>query len=126
MVSEALMLREATQKLIQDDSPLALNGKKELDFIHTLFANIDSGHTFGGLGCVSDGRARMWTREEGIESLKQDCLKESDPEHLYVLYKEEIGQKEIMEEKDSEIAKLRKTVKSLSIQLGDVSATKGT
>ncbi len=118
MVAEALILREATQHMIQQDSPVALNGKRELDFIHTLFSYIDSGRDFGGLKCVTDGRALMWTSEEGAEMLREDNMKQTHPDNLYRQYKREEEAHDEMEEKDAEIAELKKQIHDLQIKLG--------
>lgn len=118
MVAEALILREATQDMIQEDSPVALNGKHELDFIHTLFSYIDSGREFGGLKCVTDGRALMWTSEEGAEMLREDCMNQTNPDNLYRQYKREEEAHDELEEKDVEIAELKKKLNALQMQFG--------
>lgn len=114
MVAEASILREAIKEFIPKDSPVALNGKEELDFIHSLYSHIDSGRSFGGLKPVTDGQAIMWTDQEGINELLADCKKESDPDYLFSLYKKETEHINIIEEKDAKIAKLEKAVESLS------------
>ena len=118
MVAEAIILREVTQEMIQDDSPVALNGKRELDFLHTLLTHIDSKHEFGGLKCVSDGNNILWTLDEGVTLLLDDCARESNPDHLYSLCQKEQQQNIQMKVKDDEIAKLQKKVKDLSSKLG--------
>jgi len=119
MVSEALILREATQKMIRIESPIALYGKRELDFIHTLFTYIDGGADFGGLQCVSDGRSRMWTVDRGVEVLKQDCSKQTDPNYLYSLYKKEEEESDLIKAKTAEIAELKKKMKWFQSQFGE-------
>ena len=120
MVAEALVLREATKDLISKNSPVAMNGKHELDFISDLFTHIDSGRSFGGLKMVSDGNAIMWTVDEGINELREDCMEQSDPDNLYTNYQKEKDEKYILEEKDVKIAQLEKKINTLSRQVGDL------
>jgi hypothetical protein len=47
MVMEAK--HEAVHSMIPTDSPLALNGEPELNFLNSLFIHIDSDRGFGGL-----------------------------------------------------------------------------
>ena len=108
------------QEMIPTDSPVALNGKHELNFIHSLFTHIDSGRAFGGLKPVSDGNAILWTRDQGVQYLMEDCERESDPDHIYTLYKREEEQNDILAEKDALIAKLKKKADTLSRQLGSL------
>lgn len=121
MVAEAIILREVTQDMIQDDSPIALNGKHELDFLYTLITHIDSKHEFGGLKCVSDGKTVMWTADEGVKLLLDDCSRESDPDHLYSLCQNEQHQNLQMKLKDEEICQLQNKVKELSTRLEGMS-----
>ncbi len=110
-----MILRDVVQEFISADSPIALRGKsQELDFIHGLYSHIDSARSFGGLRPVTDGKAVMWTLKGGIHQLLQDCKKESDPEHLFNLFKREEANMDIVMEKDAKIAKLEQSVESLS------------
>ncbi len=117
MVAEASILQEAILELIPSDSPVSSGTKHELDFIHSLFSHIDSTRAFGGLRKVSDGESMMWTAQEGVDVLVEDSNRESDPEMIYYMYKKEEELKSIMEEKDAKIAKLEKTIDSLSKQV---------
>jgi hypothetical protein len=119
MVGEAQILREAVKDYIPSDSPVAMNGKHELHFLHSLFSHIDSSRTFGGLKPVSDGQATMWTNEEGVKYLHDDSQRESDPARIYSLYQQEQEQKNILEEKDATIAKLEEQLKALTMKTVD-------
>ncbi len=120
MVAEALILREAVKDSIPADSPVALNGREELDFVHSLYTHIDSSRTFGGLKPVSDNKAIMWTQQEGVDELLENCEKESDPDYLFTQFKKDADNVDILMEKDAKIAKLEKALESLSKTLSSM------
>lgn len=64
MVAEIQILHQVSHLLITPESPIALNGEAEMQFLSSIFLHIDSGRTFGGLCQVTDESGVMWVSDE--------------------------------------------------------------
>uniref|UniRef100_A0A7S3Q1R9 Protein kinase domain-containing protein n=1 Tax=Chaetoceros debilis TaxID=122233 RepID=A0A7S3Q1R9_9STRA len=104
MVTEATILHKVCHDLIPHDSPLALNGEAEMQFLSSLFIHIDFGRTYAGLRPITDNTATMWVTEASRKELEEESKQESLPERVYENFSK-------LKNKDVELVQVRKAEK---------------
>lgn len=111
MVAEAKMLHQVCHQMIRKDSPIALNGESEPQFLSSLYSHIDKGKTYAGLRPITDDTGTMWVSVESRRTLLLETAEESRPERIYELYAREEAEMDKMEQKDIRIAQLEKELR---------------
>ena len=111
MVAEAKILHQVCHQMIPKDSPIALNGESEPQFLSSLYSHIDKGKTYAGLRPITDDTGTMWVSVESRRTLLLETSEESRPERIYELYAREEAEMDKMEQKDIRIAQLEKELR---------------
>jgi hypothetical protein len=114
MVMEAKILHEAAHSMIPDDSPLALNGEPELNFLNSLFVHIDSDRGFGGLRPITDSFSTMWVSSENMNILLRESEQESQPDRIIQSYINDMAEVNVIREKEERIVELEKALSKLT------------
>lgn len=114
MVMEAKILHEAAHSMIPDESPLALNGEPELNFLNSLFVHIDSDRGFGGLRPVTDSFSTMWVNSESMNILLLESEQESQPDRIIQCYVNDSAEVSVIREKEERIEELEKALSKLT------------
>lgn len=114
MVMEAKLLHEAAHSMIPTDSPLALNGEPELNFLNSLFVHIDSDRGFGGLRPITDSFSTMWVNSESMNILLRESEQESQPDRIIQSYVNDMAEVNVIREKEERIEELEKALAKLT------------
>lgn len=111
MVTEVKILHRVSHSLIASQSPVALNGETEMQFLSSLYLHIDSNRSYGGLRPATDESGTMWVTEESKLQLLEETSEESKPERVYEIYAREEAEMNKMQENESKIAQLEKALR---------------
>lgn len=117
MVAELKILHEVAHSMISSQSPVALNGEAEMQFLGSLYLHIDSARAYGGLRPITDDSGTMWVTEESKEQLIKESAQESKPERVYEIYAREEAEFDKMEGKQRKIAQLEKALRKSQREL---------
>ena len=117
MVAELKILHEVAHSMINSQSPVALNGEAEMQFLSSLYLHIDSARAYGGLRPITDDSGTMWVTEESKEQLIQESAQESKPERVYEIYAREEAEFDKIEGNQRKIAQLEKALRKSQKEL---------
>lgn len=117
MVAELKILHEVVHGMINSQSPVALNGEAEMQFLSSLYLHIDSARAYGGLRPITDDSGTMWVTEESKKQLIQESAEESKPERVYEIYTREEAEFDKIEGNQRKIAQLEKALRKSQKEL---------